>query len=159
MCPQHAHCPAGSPAQPRRAPPSCPCSFPPGWSRSCSCKPPPHPQGLTKCFWTKPKMEPLAGWFPGQLLESAFLVPSRAEHIPLFWETRPFWAQPPGQDPPSHCVPPLPAAQPGGRGRGRTLPGDRQCLTSQQARGRKEQSWREGKGRRGHLSSFSVPQE
>lgn len=140
------------PVQPWKAPPSCPYSFRPGWGRSGSCTPLPDPQGLTKCFWTKPKMEPWAGWFPGQLLESAFLVP-------LFWETRPPWAQAQGKTLPvavSHLSL-MPSQE--ARGRGHTLPRDRQCLSSQQARGRKEQSWREGKGRRGHLSSFSVPQE
>lgn len=86
-----------------------------------------------------------------------------AEHAPCSFQRRahsplpgnpPIRGPTPGAGPSSHCAPPLPAAQPGG-----TPPGNRQRLESQKARGRKDQSWREGRGRRGHLSSVSVPQE
>lgn len=122
-------------------------------------KAPPDPQGLTKCFWTKPKWSPWQAGFLGSYWKACpLLLP---EQSTLLSSGKPDHSGPnpqgktlPSLGPTSPCSP---ARRP--RGRGRTLPGDRQDQPSQQARGRKEQSWREGKGRRGHLSSFSVPRE
>lgn len=73
-------------------------------------------KGLNKCFLTKPKMKPIASWFPRQGLENMFFVASRAKHTHLFWETGPFWTQLLGWDPLGQYLSPLPAAQSEGAG-------------------------------------------
>lgn len=115
---------------------------------------------VTECLWTKSKIKSITAWFLGHGLESMFLVSARAKYTPLFWEISPFWAQLPGQGPHGYHLPPL-CSPVGGAGAESALSRAGEAVSSIPARkgtGRNRAEG-EGKGRRGHLSSFSVSQE